>query len=836
MIMGKNIQSFEVKPRYMLENEKFTVTGPVAEALLRDNHSAIENLGCTPRIERLRKSYFMNKPTVCLHRARIYTEVYKKTEGVPTVIRRGEAFKRHCEENPITIQNDELVIGNPCCRPRYVPIMPDYSWEWVLDELDSLSSREQDPYLISEEQKNELKKEIFPYWKGKSLHEYCDGHADSITKKLTYRNNLAGSEMKRIRGLGHAAPGFGNRIFPKGFKGIEADARKNLSKLSYTNPGDHKKIHFLKSVILSCQGMKILGKRHAEEARRLAGSTNNEKRRAELLKIAEVCDRVPYNPPETFQEAIQMCWFVQIGTKMVQGSTSYGFGRFDQFMYPYYKKDIEEGNITKKEAQELIECIWIKNAEVFPLQSEYQAMHFAGYFVGQNTNVGGLTREGLDATNELSFMCLEAQKNIRLNSPSLSMRVHRNTPDELLMKAVDVIRVGGGMPQLNNDDVGVKMMLKCGTTIEDAYDYDIRGCSEAQIQGKMWKYSDAGALNMGACLEWALNDGYSRIMDNSERWGLSTGDPKSFRSYDDVRKAFNKQLSYLTKYACISAMIIEEAHVDVCPEPYVSTLFDGPVETGVDYLEGGCVYNVGPAPQFTGLADVANSLAAIKKLVFEDKKLSMKELIDLLDTNFEGQEKIRLMLENRASKYGRDEDYVDEIAASVADFCSEEVRKYKCKRGCEFISGLYPVSANTPMGMIVGALPSGRKAGTPLAEGLSPSQGSDKSPTEAVKSATKFDHTRHLDGGMLNMKFTPSVLTEEKGMRSMISLIKTYFDLGGWHIQFNVVDVDTLKAAQKYPEKHSSLMVRVAGYSAYFIDLCKDTQDDIINRAEHSHF
>ena len=832
--MTNNIDSSKIKPRYMLPGETFTIKGPISEALLRDNHSAIEKLGCTPRIERLRKSYFMNKPTVCTHRARIYTDIYKETEGEPTVIRRGKAFKKHCEENPITIQEDELIIGNPCCRPRYVPIMPDYSWKWVLDELDTLSSREYDPYLISEEQKKELREEILPYWSGRSLHEYCDGHADPTTKKLTYRNNLAGSEMKRIRGLGHSAPGFGNQIFPKGFKGIEEDAKKTLSRLSYINPSDHKKIHFLEAVILSCQGMKTFGERHAEAAKKLAKNTKDEKRKSELLKIAEVCKRIPYYPPETFHEAIQMCWFVQIGTKMVQGSTSYGFGRFDQFMYPFYKKDIEAGRITKEEAQELIECIWIKNAEVFPLQSEYQAMHFAGYFVGQNTNVGGLTREGRDATNDLSYMCLEAQKNVRLNSPSLSMRVHRNTPDALLMKAAEVIRDGGGMPQLNNDDVGIKMMLRCGTTIEDAYDYDIRGCSEAQVQGKMWKYSDAGPLNMGACLEWALNDGYSRVMDNTERWGLPTGNPKEFKSYEEVETTFKKQLAYLTKYACISTMIIEEAHAKLCPEPYVSTLFEGPVEKGIDYLEGGCIYNVGPAPQFTGLADISNSLAAIKKLVFEDKKISMSEMIDLLDTNFEGREDLRLMLENRAPKYGRDDDFVDNITAEIADFCSEEVRKYKCKRGCEFINGLYPVSANTPMGMVVGALPSGRKAGTPLAEGLSPSQGTDKSPTEAIKSVTKFDHSRHLDGGMLNMKFNPSVLADERGMKNMISLVKTYFDRGGWHIQFNVVDTATLKEAQVHPEMHASLMVRVAGYSAYFIDLCKETQDDIISRAEHS--
>jgi len=458
----------------------------------------------------------------------------------------------------------------------------------------------------------------------------------------------------------------------------------------------------------------------------------------------------------------------------------------------------------------------------------------AGYQPFHNANIGGLTREGADATNELSYMCLQATYDVRLNSPSLSIRVHKNSPDKLLMKAAEMIRLGGGMPQIHNDEVGIRMMLACGTSVEDAYDYDVRGCSEAQVQGKMWKYSDGGALNMGACVEWALNDGYSRMLNPKERWGLPTGDPRKFNSYEAVEDAFYKQLSYLEKHACISDMIIEEAHANVCPEPYVSTLLEGPVEKGIDYLKGGCLYNVGPAPQFTGLADATNSLAAIKKLVFDDKTITMGELIDALDNNFEGREDIRLMLLNRGPKYGKDDDYVDDIARRIADFCAEEASKYMSMRGCRFISGMYPVSANTPLGMVVGALPSGRVAGTPLADGISPQQGTDKSPTEVIKSVTKFDHARHLDGGMLNIKFNPSVLADERGLRNFVSLVRTFLDRGGWHIQANVVDAAILKNAQEHPEKYPTLMVRVAGYSAYFNDLCRETQNDIISRVEHT--
>lgn len=823
-----------IKLRYPLPGEEFTVKEPISPHLREVNLQGVGELGCSPRIKRLRRSYFQNIPTICTHRARTYTEVYKETEGEPAAIRRGKAFKRYCEEKPIVIQDDELIVGSPGCRPRYVTVAPDYSWEWVLEELGNISSRAQDPYLISEEQKKELREEILPYWKGKSLHEYVMGHLPAETKRLTYGTNFAGEIQKSVRGMGHNGIGFANKVFPKGFKGIEETARETLGKLSYENPLDHEKIHFLEAVILCCQGMKILGERHAAEARRLAEIEENTERKKELLEIAEVCDLVPYNPPRTFREAVQTCWFAQIGTKMVQCGASFGLGRFDQYMYPLYERDIREGRLTREKAQELIECLWVKDAEVIPLQSENQARYLAGYPVNQVINVGGLTREGEDATNELSYMCMQATYDVRLNSPSLAVRVHRNSPDKFLMKAAEVIRTGCGMPQVHNDEVGIRMMLACGTSLEDAYDYDIRGCSEAMVSGKMWKYSDAGPLNMGACVEWVLNDGYSNMVDGGERWGLPTGDPRQFQTYEEFEDAFKKQVAYLAKHEFIAAMIIEQAQAILCPEPYVSSLIEGPVEKGVDYLRGGALYNVGPAPQFTGLADVANSLAAVKKFVFDEKTLTMDELIYALDNNFEGKEDLRLMLLNRGPKYGRDDESVDKIARRIADSCAEEASKYTSFRGCKGISGLYPVSSNTPLGMAVGALPSGRKAGMPLADGISPQQGTDKSPTEVIKSVTSFDHARHLDGGMLNLKFNPSVLAGEKGLRNFVSLLRTYLGRGGWHVQFNVVDAATLRDAQEHPEKYLSLIVRVAGYSAYFNDLAREVQNDIISRVEHT--
>jgi formate C-acetyltransferase len=822
-----------IKPRYLLPGEEFTVVEPVAPQLREVKLEGIEELGCSLRVKRLRKTFFLNRPTICIHRARVYTRVYKETEGEPTVLRRGKSFKRYCEQKPIIIQDDELIVGSAGCRPRYVLVCPDYSWEWVMEELDKISSRPQDPYLLSEEQKTELREEIIPYWKGKSLHEYVVGHLPSDTKKLVYGTNFAGDIQKSLRGLGHNAAGI-RRLIAIGFKGVEELARQNLSKLSYANPSDHEKIYFLEAVIDCCQGMKIFGERHAAEARKLAVVEKSVERKKELLQIAEICDWVPYNPARTFWEAAQAAWFVQIGTKMVQSSTSFGLGRFDQYMLPFFEKDLREGKLSKEKAQELIECLWIKNGEVIPVAPEKTAKYVAGYASFQDVTVGGLTREGKDATNELSYMCMQATYDLRMTSPSLAVRIHRNCPEKFLVKAAEVIRTGCGMPQCHNDDIGIRMMLAAGTTMEDARDYEIRGCSESMVGGKMWKYSDAGPLSLGACLEWALNDGYSRVVKGNGRWGLPTGDPRKFRSFEEIEEAFKKQIAYLTQHECIAAMIVEQAQATVVPEPYVSSLMEGCVEKGMDYLKGGALYNVGPAPEYTGLADVSNSLAAIKKFVFQEKVITLGELLDALDRNFEGTEEMRQMLLNRGPKYGWDDKYVDEIATRIADFCAEEPTQYVSPRGCHFISGLYPVSGNVPLGLAVGALPSGRKAGMPLAEGISPMQGTDRVPTEVIKSVTSFDHARHQDGGMLNMKFNPAVLADERGLKNFASLLRTYCDLGGWHIQFNAISATTLKDAQKHPEKYPSLMIRVAGYSAYFTDLCREVQNDVISRIEHT--
>jgi len=795
----------------------------------------LEKRGCTPRIEYLREQYFKNRPTVCIHRARIYTQVFKETEGEPMCLRRAKAFKRLCEEKPIIIQDRELIVGNPGCGPRYVNVCPDVDWRWIKEEMDTMSTRDQDPYIITEAQKRELRENILPYWAGKSVYDFCLGHLPEETRRLTYKTGFIDNEVKQINGLGHCVPGYQHTVLPHGFKGIEETCRETLSKLSYKNPEDHEKIEYLKAMIISCQAMKILAERHAAEASRMAKEETSSDRKSELLEMAEILNRVPYNPPKTFREAAQAVWLSQVGAYMEQDGPGLGLGRFDQYMYPYYESDLEEGRLSKAKALEIMECLWIKQAEIIWLLDEQTSHYFGGYQLFLDCSIGGTKRDGSDATNDLTYMCMEATRDEKLHSPSLAARVHRGSPEKYMTELARTIREGTGYPQVHNDDVGVRMMLACGAKMEDAYDYDIMGCSETQIQGKMWKYSDAGQFNMASCVEFALNDGRSRMVPSNSRWGLPTGDPKKFGSYGEVENAVMRQLDYLTEHLSVCNMVTERAHKELFPYPYISCLMVGPSKKGIDFFQGGAEYNVGPAPSYIGLANVANSLAAIKKLVFEESMITMDDLIDALDNNFEGQrgEEIRQLLKTRGPKYGWDDPYVDKIAKRIADYCSEISHKYMSIRGCNYVSAMFPVAANTPLGLVVGALPSGRKAGVPLADGVSPEQSTDRSPTEVIKSVTSYDHARHENGLLLNMKFSPAVLEGEEGLKKLSALIRTFFDLGGWHIQINVVSADTLKDAQVNPDKYPALMVRVAGYSAFFNDLSRETQNDIISRTEH---
>lgn len=794
----------------------------------------MERRGCNERVKRLRVQFFKNIPNFTVERSRIITDVYKQTEGEAQIIRKAKFFAEYCAKKPIIIQPDELIVGSNSPTIRGVNGYPETSTNWKND-LDTFSTRPIDTLLTTPELIKEYKEEIFPYWEGRTLRDYCHGHMPEFVKDMVIGTDLIDAEIKQSYGYGHCHPGYGTIWIRDGFKGIKERAVKAKECFSYESPQDLEKMEVLDAAILICDGMKVFGERHAAEARRMAETERNQERKEELLRIADICSRIPWEAPQTFQEALQGVFFCQLGSIMEQSGPACGVGRFDQYMYPFYKKGLADGTLTDEKTLELMECFWIKEAEHIQLHDNGTAEYFGGYEYFLALNMGGIDREGKDAVNELTYMCMQATADIRLQGPSLVARINRKNPEKYYEEIAKLVRLGTGFPQCHNDDVGILQMLRCGTTIEDAYDYEVEGCTESLINGKMWKYSDAGQVNMPSAIEMALNRGYCTYAQNAGIMrGVDTGALEDMKTFDDFKNAVFAQLKHLIDILCIANLYSQRAHKYVQTYPYTNCLFEGTLERGLDFANGGALYNCGPSPSCVGLADVANSLAAIKKFVYEEKAMTLEEMAELCRTNFEGKESVRLMLLNRAPKYGNDDSYVDDLAKEVADWLPKEIESHIDFNGSKFISSMYPVAANTPLGKAIGALPSGRKAGVPLADGVSPSQGTDKSPTGVIKSVAHYDHVRHLNGNLLNMKFNPSTLEGDLGVKRWISLLKTFFDMGGWHLQCNVVDNAVLRQAQETPEDYPELMVRVAGYSAYFNDLCRATQNEIISRQAHN--
>jgi len=788
----------------------------------------------TPRIKALREDHLSHKHCLDVERAAAVTEVFKETEGLPPVLRRAKAFKRICEQKSIQISENELIVGNIGREPRTGLLDPEFAHKWIEDELDSLPTRRWDPWLVTEEQKKLLSEEILPYWKGKSLEDFHRPRCPDYMLRLCDHEVIYLSGKGRYP-IGEVVPSYENIIFRKGFYGIKKEAEKKLAELKPHESDSFEKKPFLQAITIVCDGIHILSKRYAELAKKMAKDEANPRRKAELQKIAKICYRVPSNPPRSFHEALQALWFVQIGFYLEANALGYSPGRFDQYMWPYYKKDLETGKITKKEAQELLDCLWIKLSEANAVFEEVNARWLSGYNSFVNLNVGGVKPNGEDATNELSYMCIQATMDTRLALPALTVIIHKKTPEEFLKKVCELVKMGLGHPSIINHDNVIKLLLGRGVpvSIEEARGYAIQGCVEPAIQGKthMWSFSDM--LGIATAVELALNNGSSML--TGELLGVETGDPAKFGSFEEVKEAVKKQLAFMVRVAVEHEIITEKLHAELMPVPFVSAVVEGCVENGREWNAYGSVYNFGPPIDFTGIADVADSLAAIKKLVFETKRITMSELCNVLRENFEGHEDIRQMLLNDAPKYGNDDDYVDLIAKEIADFGAQEAGKYRTDKGVPLATSITPITANVSHGTKIAALPSGRKARTPLAEGCSPKQGMDvNGPTAALKSIGKLNHEGQLVGTQLNMKLDPVFLEGDRGLTNLAALIRTHNDLGIHHVQFNVVSEKTLRAAQENPEQYRDLMVRVSGYCAYFVDLDRQVQEDIIGRTAHA--
>jgi formate C-acetyltransferase len=782
------------------------------------------------RTRKLNEELLSVAPEMCVERARLVTLSYLETEGEPMIIRRGKALAKILREKTVFIQKDQLIVGNQASKLRFSPLFPETEANYLEKEMDIFPKREQDRLMISNEVRRELEEFIFPYWRGRTTEDIgLKAMPPDIREKFEHPHPLFSPDIHLTGSIGHVIVDYA-KVLSLGIRGLKREVQERLQGLDLSDPDQQDKYSFYKAEEIVCDALVDWAHRYAAEARRLASTETDPEWKGELERLAERSEWVPENPSRTFREAVQSFWFVHLPLYIEQNGLAVSVGRLDQFFHPYYQKDKEEGRITAEQAQELLECLWIKFTEVMRAYDYACAKYYAGFSISENVVLGGQTRGGEDATNELSYLCLEAERNTKLSQPNLAVRIHSKTPDDFLLKAVDVISTGRSKPELFNDGIGIPSLMSTAVSLEDARDYCISGCVEA-VPPDANGMTNAAMSNLPKALELALNNGKCRL--TGHQLGPETGDPRTFQSFDEVVDAYRKQVASYVRDMVTSINIIEKMHAQVMPLPYFSLLINDCVKDGKDVTLGGARYNY-TGPQGVGLADVGDSLATTKKLVFDEKKLTMKELVDALDTDFEGKEVLRQTLINQAPKFSNDDDYVDEITRDAAAIYCTEVSKYHNTRGGVYRPGLYSVSANVPFGLNVGALPSGRKARTPLSDGVSPAHGTEKSgPTAIVKSVAKLDHTLVTNGTQLNMKFSPEVLSDTKGKRNMAALIKTFFDLGGWHVQFNVVSADTLRAAQKDPDAYRWLIIRVAGYSAFFVELDKGVQDDIIDRTEY---
>ena len=830
----------------------------------------------SPRIEKLRDALFEKMPEIEADRAVILTESYKETEGLPMISRRAKAFRALMEKLPVTIRDNELIVGSSAKKARGCQMFPEFSCEWVEDEIETVATRSADPFYLAGETKAALK-EVFKYWKGKTTSDLATSYMKPETLDAI-KHNIFTPGNYFYNGVGHVTVNYGE-VLEIGFGGIVKKAKAELEKVDLRDADASQKRIFLEAVIETFEAGITYAKRYSELASSMAQKCTDPKRREELLTIAKNCARVPENGAESFYEACQSFWFVQLLIQTESNGHSISPGRFDVYMYPYFKKDLDKGIITRESAQELVDCVWVKLNDLNKCRDAASAEGFAGYSMFQNLVVGGQDKNGEDTTNDMSFMCINASMNTKLPQPSLSMRVWNKTPHELLIKAARLTRTGCGLPAYYNDEVIIPALISRGLTLEDAREYNIIGCVEPQKSGKTDGWHDAAFFNMCRPLELVFSNG----VDEGKQISIKTGEVENMKSFDEVYDAYKAQMDYNIALMADADNAIDLAHMQRCPLPFLSGMIEDCIGKGKSVQEGGAVYNF-TGPQGFGISNVADGLYAIKKLVFDEKKITLSELKNALKNNFGkdetdnedvknitigvvkaltekgievSKEQIANIYKNVSAesgvtgnadsgryqeiyrmieevpKFGNDIAEVDAFARDVAYTYTKPVEQYKNPRGGIFHAGLYPVSANVPLGAQTGATPDGRYAYTPVADGVSPAAGRDvNGPTASANSVAKLDHFIASNGTLFNMKFHPSALEGTSGLESFVALLRGYFDQKGMHVQFNVVSRETLRDAQLHPENYKNLIVRVAGYSALFTTLSKSLQDDIIERTE----
>jgi len=789
----------------------------------------------TPRTQFLKESLLKKRPMICVERAKYWTEAMKEMEGEPMIIRNAKALERVLMNISVNICPGELIVGTMVSDPPGAIVYPEGIGlrPVALSELETIHSRPTNPFRISEDAIKVLREEVFPYWWDKRT---IDAYAKEIMPKKVYDMQYRGAYfvLTEIAGISHVAVNY-PKLLSLGFERYRELAEKKVAEyeeLNLAHPEDIDKATFYKAAEIVSRAIISFSERYAEKAKELADVEEDPRRREELLEIAEICKRVPAKPPRSFHEALQFIWITQVALHQENYEQGISMGRIDQYLLPYYLEDLKSGRIDESRALELIECFLIKHNELVPLFDSLVNAYFAGLPTNPSITLGGLKPSGEDATNELTYLFLEAAKNVDMRDPNIHVRLHRNSPERLVRRLAEIILSGTNNVAIFNDEVIIKAWLRKGLDIEEARNYSTIGCVELAPFGNSFTSSDAALFNLAKCLELALNNGVDMVL--MEKLGVETGDPREFKSMEDVVEAFRAQLSYLVKMMVIGSNAYERANQVVKPTPLLSLCIDGPFEVGRDITLGSAKYNF-TAVQAVGLADVADSLAAIEWAVFRERIVTMGELVEALKANFEGREELRQMLLNKAPKYGNDDDLADKYARLVAQMYSEEVEKHENVRGGRFIAGMYSMTTHVGFGWVTAALPSGRKASEPLSNGASPqSYSMTKGLTAAIKSVSKVDFTRYPNGAAFTLTIDPKLFAGPDGVATFASLLRSIIELGVIHAHFNVVDVNVLLEAQKNPEKYRHLVVRVAGYSAYFVDLTKEVQDEIIRRHRRS--
>lgn len=791
----------------------------------------------TDRMKAFREEVLDEKPYIDAQRAVLATQVYRENQNQPRVMVRALMLQKILENMSIYIEDKTLIVGNQATKNKNAPIFPEYTMEFVLNELDLFEKRDGDVFYITEETKQQLR-DIAPFWENNNLRARGEALLPEEVS-VFMETGVFGMEGKLNAGDAHLAVNY-EKILAFGLKGYEERVKDLKAKLDLTDPDSIDKNIFYKAVLIVIEAVHQFAQRYSKLAQELADKEKDSKRKAELLEISRICAKVPYEPATSFYEAVQSVWFIQLILQIESNGHSLSYGRFDQYMYPYYIKDIQEKVITKDEALELLTCLWIKTLTINKVRSQAHTLSSAGSPMYQNVTIGGQTPDKKDAVNELSFVVLQSVAQTRLTQPNLTVRYHKNINKAFFDDCIEVMKLGFGMPALNNDEIIIPSFINWGVKEEDAYNYSAIGCVETAVPGK-WGYRCTGMsyINFPRVLLCAMNDGVD--LTTGKRFTKGYGYFKDMKSYEELLSAWDKTVREMTRYSVIVENAIDKASERDVPDVLCSALTDDCIGRGKTIKEGGAVYDFISGLQ-VGIANMADSLAAIKKLVFEEKKITPIQLWNAILDDFQSDEnkKIQAMLIDEVPKYGNDIDYVDNLVVEAYDSYLDEIKKYPNTRyhrgpiGGIRYGGTSSISANVGQGMGTMATPDGRNAYEPLAEGCSPAHNADKNgPTAVFKSVAKLPTEKITGGVLLNQKMTPQMLSTEENKQKLEMLIRAFFNrLQGYHVQYNIVSRETLIDAQKYPEKHKDLIVRVAGYSAFFNVLSKKTQDDIIGRTE----